>query len=110
MSLLICAPSKRVTLSLCHLRKCKKVLGYAYRKTETDRGGKRRKKNGGDKGGKQSKEDKRRRRAEVLGKGSTRNDELERDRRKIGKDKRSSSIDDNEVQEKQTGPFPKEPD
>jgi hypothetical protein len=82
--------------------------------TETDRGGKRRKKNGGYKGGKQStrtKEDKRRLMAEVQGKGkgSTTNEELERNRRKTGKDKRSG-IDDNEVQEKQTGPFPKEPD
>ena len=94
-----------------HLRKYKKVLGY--RKTETDRGGKRHKKNGGDKGGKQStrtKEDNRRRKAEGLGEESTRNDELERNRRKTSRDKRSSSIEDNEVREKQTGPIPKEPD
>ena len=50
------------------------------------------------------------RKVEVLGEESTINEELERNRRKTSKDKRSSSIEDNEVREKQTGPIPKEPD
>ena len=108
-----------------HLKKYRKVLGY--RKTENDRRGKRRKTNGGYKGGKQgtrtneeeqrkdstrkgaARTERSRQKAEVQGKESMTNGELGRSRQSAGKDKRSS-IEDIEVQEKQTGPIPKEPD
>lgn len=108
-----------------HLKKYRKVLGY--RKTENDRRGKRRKTNGGYKGGKQgtrtneeeqrkdstrkgaARTERSRQKAEVQRKESTINGELGRSRQSAGKDKRSS-IEDIEVQEKQTGPIPKEPD
>ena len=95
-------------------------------KTENDRRGKRRKTNGGYKGGKQgtrtneeeqrkdstrkgeARTERSRQMAEVQGKESTINGEVGRSRH-AGKDKRSS-IEDIEVQEKQTGPIPKEPD
>ena len=110
---------------LMHLKKYRKVLGY--RKSENDRRGKRRKTKGGYKGGKQgtrtNEEEQRkdstrkgevrtersRQMAEAQGKESTINGELGRSRQNAGKDKRSS-IEDIEVQEKQTGPIPKEPD
>ena len=111
-----------------HLKKYKKVLGY--RKTENDRRGKRRKTNGGYKGGKQgtrtNKEEqsekstlnrplvRRMQDKEAQRMVSTINETTVRQtQNKNGKDVQKDKYDKRssiEVQEKQTGPIPKEPD
>ena len=108
-----------------HLKKYRKVLGY--RKTENDRRGKRRKTNGGHKGGKQ---DTRTNKAEQSEKStlngplvrrmqdketqrmvSTTNETMVRQtQNKNGKKNKNDKRSSIEVQEKQTGPIPKEPD